>query len=313
MRTGLAEVEKTLKSSGNNSGGGLGRYLSRLILEDGESKTFRFLTDVDDLGSIPFYEFVSDKNGKPQDFVVAPMLHADDPDWVGEDWVLKFGGKTRKYKSEEMEDPRARNKVVGIAVEREEYVVEEKGRRVTRTRDKIFKVPSKDGDKEYEARNFMVIKQDKKFWDTIIGYYHEVGTICDRDFKVTRKGKHSDISILAKTPDPDWDHDGSSLEDLRNLYGYGTGKNVDGVELTQDSEDRFLYCRETLREWVENQASEERARFALVPDGMAAETRPAPGWATGDDDEPTASVASGPAAATTENLRARLEQHQRSK
>lgn len=302
MRTGMSAVEKALKG-GTGGGSTTGRYLSYFILGEGDSKVVRFLTDMPDLAVANFYEFVIDKNGKFQNFVV--------PD-SGEDWVRKFGGKSKVYGTNDLEDPKPRERIVGLAVEREEIPVEENGRRVTRTQDKLSTFDSTKDDRSYDARNFLIVKQYSKFWTTIQGYYLEYGTICDRDYKITRTGTGRDIvySVIPKAPDADWKLDGTSLAALQAQYGYGTGKDMDGNALTPESEDRFLYCSQTLQQWMDNQASEERARAALVGDeaAPAVSAGPAPGWATGAD-EPTASPA--PAAASTDvsSLRARLERH----
>jgi hypothetical protein len=312
MRTGISAVESSLKSGGS-SGGPTGRYLSYFILGDGESKVIRFLTDMDDIAVAEFYEFVLDRNGKYQNFVVAPSFHADDPSWQGEDWVRKFGGKSKVYGSNDLEDPKARERIVGIAVEREEVPTEVNGRRVLKTQDKLAQIEGRDG-QNYDARNFFIVKQAKAFWNTVIGYYHEFGTICDRDYKVTRTGTGRDVvySVIPKNPDADWNPDGSSLAALQAQYGYGTGKDMDGNPLTQDSDERFLYITQTLKDWMTNQASEERARAALVGgDEITAPPlntpAPAPAWASGGGDEPNAA----PAATDSEvsSLRARLERH----
>jgi hypothetical protein len=312
MRTGISAVESSLKGGGS-SGGPTGRYLSYFILGDGESKVIRFLTDMEDIAVAEFYEFVLDRNGKYQNFVVAPSFHADDPSWQGEDWVRKFGGKSKVYGSNDLEDPKARERIVGIAVEREEVPTEVNGRRVVKTQDKLAAIEGRDG-KMYDARNFFIVKQAKAFWNTVIGYYHEFGTICDRDYKVTRTGTGRDVvySVIPKNPDADWNPDGSSLAALQAQYGYGTGKDVDGQPLTQESDERFLYITQTLKDWMVNQASEERARAALVGgDEITAPPvntpAPAPAWATGGNDEPNAA----PAATDSEvsSLRARLERH----
>jgi hypothetical protein len=305
MRVGLSALETPPRTGG--SGGSPGRYLNYFILKEGESKIVRFLTDADDLVAVKFHEFIQDKNGKFQNFVYAPDYHGG-----GEDWVAKYGGKTTDYTTKELVDSKPRERTVGIAVEREEYPVDENGRRVLKTQDKLVTFEGKDGS-SHTARNFLVIKQYNKFWTTLSGYFHEFGTICDRDYKITRNGTGLDIvySIIPKSPDPDWNPDGSSLAALRAQYGYGTGKDIDGNALTPESEDRFLYCRETLTEWLENQASEDRARFALVGDDAPPvnSSSPAPSWASSSADEPTAAPA--PAASNTDvsSLRARLERH----
>jgi hypothetical protein len=302
MRTGMTAVEKALKGGGTG-GGTSGRYLSYFILADGDSKVIRFLTDMPDLAVADFYEFVIDKNGKFQNFVVPE---------TGEDWVRKFGGKSRVFGSNELEDPRPRERIVGLAVEREEVPVEENGRRITRTQDKLSTFDSTKDSRAYDARNFLIVKQYSKFWNMIQGYYLEYGTICDRDYKITRTGTGRDIvySVIPKAPDADWNLDGSSLAALRAQYGYGTNTDMDGNALTPDSEDRFLYCSQTLQQWMDNQASEERAKAALVgDDSPVSSPAPAPGWATGGPDEPHTAPAPATASSEVSSLRARLERH----
>lgn len=311
MATGINAIESYLKGGGKAGGGSsTGRYMSYFILGDGESKVIRFLTDIDELELAKFYEFVMDKNGKFQNFVVAPSFYANDPTWQGEDWVRKFGGKTTDYNTKEPVEPTPRERIVGIAVEREEFPTEVDGRRVVKTRDMLSQY-ERDNVK-YDQRNFLIVKQAKAFWNTLVGYYHEFGTICDRDYKVTRSGTGIGIvySIIPKSPDEGWNPDGSSLAELQSRYGYGTGKDVDGNLITPDSEDRYLYCTQTLRQWLENQASEERAKAALIMDGVTIDSSaPAPGWASGAADEPQAAPAPAPAGTDVSSLRARLERH----
>ena len=314
MRTGINAIESSLKGGGGSSGGPTGRYLSYFILGDGESKVIRFLTDMDDVAVAQFYEFVKDKNGKFQNFVHAPSFYADDPSWQGEDWVRKYGGKTTDYTTKELVDPTPRERIVGIAVEREEVPTEVNGRRVLKTQDKLTQIEGRDG-KQYDARNYFIVKQAKAFWNTVVGYYHEFGTICDRDYKITRTGTGRDVvySVIPKNPDADWNPDGSSLAALQAQYGYGTGTDMDGNPLTQESDERFLYITQTLKDWMVNQASEERAKAALIggeeivapPLNTAS---PAPSWASDAADEPTAAPASA-TASDTSSLRARLERH----
>jgi hypothetical protein len=311
MRTGINAIESLLKGSGSSgSSGPTGRYLSYFILGDGESKTIRFLTDVPELAVADFYEFIVDKNGKFQNFVVAPSFHSEDPTWKGEDWVRKFGGKSKVFGTNDLEDPRPRQRIVGIAVEREEIPTEVDGRRILRTQDLLTRIEGREG-QQYDARNFFIVKQANAFWKMVLSYYGEFGTICDRDYKVTRTGTGRDVlySVIPKTPDADWKMDGSSLKALQAQYGYGTGMDMDGNVITPESEDRFLYITQTLKDWMTNQASEERARAALVADGdtFTADTTPPPSWATSAADEPNAA----PAASGTDvsSLRARLERH----
>lgn len=315
MATGIGAIESYLKSSGGGGGSTSGRYLSYFILGDGDTKVIRFLTDDPELHVAKFYEFVLDKNGKFQNFVVAPDYFAEnDPSWRGEDWVKKYGGKTTDYTTKELIEPTPRERVVGLAVEREEVSSEVDGRRIISTRDLLTRYEGRDG-KQYDARNFLIVKQTKQFWNTLVGYFHEFGTLCDRDYKITRAGTGRDISysIIPKNPDPDWNNDGSSLAALQARYGYGTGKNIDGGVITPDSEDRYLYCTQTLKQWMDNQASEERAKAALT-DGVTMESSTSasssgPGWARDGADEPQASPAPAVAGTDVSSLRERLERH----
>lgn len=304
MRFGLDSALEAAKSS-SGGGGAPGRYLSYLILGDGETKVVRFLTDQGDIAGIRFHEFIKDKNGKFQNFVYAPDL--EDGNTV--DWVEKYGGKTTDYTTKEPVESRPRMRIVGIVVEREEVPVDEGGRRVVKTQDKLTEFPDKDG-VNHTARNFLVIKQSDRFWNQMAGYHHEYGTICDRDYKITRNGVGTALTfaIVPKSPDPDWNNDGSSLAKLRAQYGYGTGQDMDGNTLTRESADRFLYCRQTLPEWLAEQGSEERAREALAGGAEPAlnSPTPAPGWASGAPDEP---LADSTPTAEMSSLRARLERH----
>lgn len=303
MRVGLnAALEATPKSGGG--GGGMGRYLSYFILGEGETKIVRFLTDEPDIRRVKFHEFIQDRNGKFQNFVYAPDLNPS-----SEDWVAKYGGRTTDFTTKQPVESTPRDRIVGIAVEREEMPVQDNGRQVLKTQDKLLSFEGKDG-KSYAARNFMVVKQYSKFWTVMANYHQEFGSICDRDYKITRTGTGRDIvySIIPKTADADWNNDGSSLAALRAQYGYGTGQDMDGQALTLESEDRFLYCRETLQEWLQNQATEERAREALVGgETITASPAPASGWASSAADEPTAAPAAG--GTDVSSLRARLERH----
>lgn len=303
----IEAMESWVKSGGGSSRPGSGpiRYLSYFILGEDESKVVRFLTDMDEVIQTQCYEFVLDKNGKFQNFICAPAYHKNDPSWQGEDWVRKYGGKSRVYNSNELEDPVPRSRALAIAVEREEVASQSGGRRAVSTQDLLTTIEDKNG-VSHDARNFLVIKQGTKFWTPLLTYYREFGTLCDRDYKITRSGTGRDIvySMVPKSPDPDWDIDGDSLKNLQARYGYGTGTDMDGNPITSDSPDRFLYITQTLKEWADNQASEERAKAALVSSDGIEESRPAPSWAGVADDEPQ--VSSGP---DMSSLRARLERH----
>lgn len=316
MKSGVDAFQKFVSRKPAPRGGTPppGGYLNYFILADGEQKIVRFLTDPDDmLVDITFYEFVLTSTGKYANFVVAPDFYADDPTWRGEDWVLKYGGKVKPYGSNTFEDPQRRQRTIALVVEREEVVETDPSgkRRVTRT-DKLSQFEGRDG-RTYNSRNFMVVKPTSNtFWPTLVNYHEAFGTLCDRDYLIKRIGTGRDInySIIPKDPDPGWENDGSSLAELQARYGYKTGLDVDGNEITSESPDRYLYWTQSLREWAESQASEERARSLLCPD----DDRPSPppsngaGWSQAAADEPVA-VAAPSADDELASLRARLERH----
>lgn len=305
FRTGFGEVEKAAEEAKGGYSGRLGFF----GLKDGESVILRFLSD--DPLTTKFYEYVQGSDGKSTSFIVAPDLYAEDPDWDGEDWVLKYGGKTKEYGSTELTDPKPVTRTVNVAVIREEVLDDTAtGRRKTKTQDKLSSFENKDGVK-FDCREFIVVRQSyKNFWASLVECFHEYGTICDRDYKITRRGgdKGTVYNIIPRDEDPDFD-----LADLHARYGYGTGKTVDGEEITPDNPDRFLYCPQTLVEWAEEMASEERAKHFLGNVKADASSRRSGGsggdsWRGSDDDEANAAPAP---ASDASALRARLQRHNR--
>jgi hypothetical protein len=223
--------------------------------------------------------------------------------------VRKYGGVTKEWGSQELTPPKPKERTVAIAVEREEIPVENPngGRPKFRYQDKLVTVTDKDG-KEYTGRNFIIIRQPAKtFWKQPVGYYGEFGTLCDRDYKITRQGKQlaTDYLVTPKAEDPEWTAD--SLKELQARYGYGTGKDMEGNVLADDSPDRFLYCAQTLAEWAADQASEERAKALLGSPRADAQARREPSNISGESNG--ARAAPAPAAGDVSALRARLEAH----
>lgn len=312
-RKGLAAVEKAVESS---KATGTYSRLNFLGLGEGESIIVRFLTDIDDVVTVKMYELIYGPNGKPSGFVYAPDWFEEEPD-KAVDWVKKFGGKQReKGTTGDPVDPKLTERTIAIAVEREEVPVDgEDGKRRKKTQDKFVKVPTKN-DGELEGRNFILVKQaHKNFWVHLVQYFHEFGTLCDRDYKITRTGKGFDTSysIIPKTPDEDWDESGSSLVALKERYGYGTGKDIDGNDLAADSEERFFYCPQTLDDWCDYWASEEAAKKFLTGDPKEEavarrENNSGGGYTSDDPDE--AQVAPSSSGSSASKLRERLQRHQ---
>lgn len=304
--------EAAQKAGTAPKGGGGHSGLGYASWKDGDTLILRFLTD--DPLTVDFYEFVNvtnpeaipeGKTAATQSFIVAPDLHSGDPNWKGEDWVLKYGGKCKEYGSSELSTPIPRTRTVSIAVLREEVTRKVDGKTVVEYQDVLREIDIK-GEK-FPAREFVIVKQSySNFWEQIVGYYHEYGTICDRDYKITRHGSTTDTSYIAipKREDPDFD-----LKALQAKYGYGTGADADGNPLTADSPDRFLYCPQTLQEWAEFYSNEERVKRFLGGTPVAAsgmdEFHPA------TTSNPVADEAQAAPPSTTDfgSLRARLEAH----
>lgn len=332
MATGFAAMEQAVKNINSPRGGGVGRRFDYFELEDGESVVIRFITDEDEIVTCNFYEFVKvynpDGTTGLNSFISAPSYYAEDPTWTGEDWVAQLGGESKDFKTQALGPAKAKERTVAIAVVREEVPVETTGKPKFKYRDKLvdvtIKVKDKDGketgeEKTYKGRQFLVIRKDAKtFWGNVVGYYGEFNTLIDRDYKIKRNGVQlaTNFTVTPVGPDEDWDDITELRQRVHARYGYGTGKDAEGNELSKDSEDRFLYCAQTLKEWCADQASEERAKKLLVRANhkAAAEARretPAAAdkgsaWSSGEDE---AQAAPPPAEGDVSALRARLESH----
>lgn len=332
MATGFAAMEQAVKNINTPRGGGVGRRFDYFDLEDGKSVVVRFITDEDEIVTCNFYEFVRvynrDGTTGSNSFISAPSYYEDDPTWTGEDWVVKYGGEAKDFKTQEWGPAKPKERTVAIAVVREEVPVESSGKPKFKYRDKIVpvtvKVRDKDGketgeEKTYQGRQFLVVRKDAKtFWGNVVPYYGEFNTLVDRDYKIKRNGVQlaTNFSCTPVGPDEDWDDVSELRKRLHARYGYGTGKDADGNELSKDSEDRFLYCAQTLKEWAADQASEDRAKTLLTKGNFKATAQerhetPAAAekgsaWSSGEDE---AQAAPPPAEGDVSALRARLESH----
>lgn len=322
MATGFQAMQQAVKNISSSRGGG-GRRFSYFNLDDGQSIIVRFLTDVDEIVTCDFYEYVktNQSDTSTNSFIVAPDYYAEDPSWSGTDWVLKYGGKTKPWGSDELEDPKPKERTVAIAVEREAIAVDNNGsgRPKFKYQDKIIEVEDKDG-KKHKGRNFIVIRKDAKtFWGGVVGYYGEFGTLVDRDYKITRNGAKlaTTFATIPVGPAEDWEDIEVFRRELHTRYGYNTdGKDPDGKDVGNDDPERFMYPVSTLAQWCEEQASEDMAKRLLGAPREDAQARhaapplnspgPAPAWAGGDDE---AQAAPAPAAGDVSALRARLEAH----
>jgi len=339
MATGFQAMQQAVKNISSSKGGG-GRRFNYFQLEDGESIVVRFLTDVDEIVTCDFYEYVKtrDKEGKEGQnrFIVAPDYYSDNPEQDPEDWVLKYGGKVKEYGATELTDPRPKERSVAIAVEREAVPIASKGGPPKyKYQDKIVEVPVKKRDADGKptdeeetllGRNFIIIAKDAKtFWGNIVGYASEFTTLVDRDYKIKREGKqlatnYPAIPLIGS--EEEWEDIEEFRTKLKARYGYGTGTDVEGNTIEKDSENRLLYCPMTLAEWCEDQASEDRAKILLTgqPARQQAQERRNGSSNNGADefhkdtthnldDADEAQAAPGPVRGDVSDLRARLESH----
>jgi len=300
MPTGLARLEEAINQSAK--GGGYSGRLGYLKLAADETIVIRFLTDVDDIITCDFYEWVavegSDK--KPAVFPRRPDL-LEDPS--AEDFVVKYGFKQTVYKSTDLGPLAPKRKTVGLAVVREEELIKGEGRPKVTYKDKWSEVETKDG-KKFEAREFITVNMSyKNFWAPLVGYYHEYGTLCDRDYKIKRVGgdQNTTYLIMPQREDEGWNEDGSSYAELHESYGYGKPSDP-------ESDERFAYCPQTLQEWAEDQCSEQRVKYFATPSGEE-ESTSTPSKSLKSDDDEAGTVSPPPASSGGGSLQERLARH----
>jgi hypothetical protein len=138
---------------------------------------------------------------------------------------------------------------VGIAVLREEIPA------VGGSELRDYFYDSEVGDNTFRSRWFGIIKQSHgNFWHQLIHLGMRYGTLCDRDYEITREGEKLDTkySIIPLDPAPAL----KDIDALQKFYGYG--KPWDN-----EDKDRFLYCPQTLPQWAENYAGEDRVKYFL--------------------------------------------------
>jgi hypothetical protein len=211
--------------------------------KDGEKRFVRFLTDYDEMIAGKFAEFVVTNDGRStMDFLIDPE---------GTNWVEEFGGQSKSF-SGEIGEPRYRNLLVAVAVLRKEVSIG--GGRTEFVDDE--RTEEVDG-KELKALTFVIVKQSRRnFWEHLEGMAARNQTIVDRDFEIVRAGSDKTTYYKFAPLDPiEGLRDKASVHDK---YGYGR-------QFDPQSPDRYMYCPETLGEWIARYSGEERARHFLLP------------------------------------------------
>lgn len=235
-----------------------GSSLTYFNWKGGDKKVLRFLTD--STITADFYPYIIDKGGKTQSFMVDP----EDPHRLsrymspvpGIGWRKNFGGGIP-------EQPKTQEMTVGVAVLRKEVLDPATGKMVI---EDVIEDRVVDGI-AHPSRVFGIVQQSTKlFWHTLgVSCYKRYGTICDRDYEVTRIGEkfetRYDIIPLPEVSEL------MSLEAVQEFYFYGK-------EWDDKDPNRFLKCPQTVEDWATNFCSEDRYKRWLVPDNQVA---PQPG------------------------------------
>lgn len=280
MKTGFGAVKDSLDRQKAKSSSGGGGWLNYLTWRDGDRHIVRFLTD--DVITCGFYEFVDCNDGKKHDFIAGNTLDPNMPDYVAQHHPM-----TRERGANGPLVPATpRERTVGMVVLREEQP----------DKSIVDVVVEKEvGGTSYVALEYRIIRQGlKNFWSTLVGYHSRYGTICDRDYEITRRGDRLDTTYNIIPLDP--------VEELRSPEAvaerYGYGKTVE-----EGSEDRFLVAPMTLKDWCLQQASEDRAARWLGggPSGDEAQS----GW-DAPSSAPAADVVSPGGTQFANSLRDRL-------
>ena len=266
--TGFAAVNQALEESKRRSeaasSGGSFQKFTYISWKPGDKKILRFLTD--DIITEDFAEFILTNTGQTMNFLVDPS----DPGRLDRYRSPSPGiGWKRDFKSGQLEEPVLRKLSVGIAVLREE-VPGPDGKLVLQDVIVDREIKDKDGNVigTYPSRVFGIVQQSvKNFWHTLaVSCFKRYGTICDRDYEITREGTGFDTaySIIPLPEDPDL----TDPKVVHQFYGYN-------APYSPDDPDRFLKCTQgqTLEDWAEYFSGEDRYKFWLTPkDGQPAHT-----------------------------------------
>lgn len=276
MRTGLQALSDSMKQPQGQSFTKINYF--RWEAED--KKIVRFLTD--DIITAKFYEYIVDARGKFQNFIYSPEVFGEGT----EDFVKKYGGKVYENgKSGPLVEPKLIERCAGIAVLRKEIPKAGGGTEIVDYTEDITV-----GDQKLKARWFGIVRQSKRnFWQQLVDLGMRYGTLCDRDYEIKRTGERLDTtySIIPLDPDPEL----RDIDTLHKFYGYGKPWNA-------EDPNRFLNCPQTLNQWAEYYASEDRVKYFLVDSGKTESAEPqadsAPpsqnGFASSSSDEAQVSV-----------------------
>lgn len=253
FKTGLSAISESVKNAEKRSSGPTSYpgKIGYFNWQPGDKKILRFLTD--ETLTADFYQWILDRTGSTKTFLIDP----DDPGRLkrymspipGIGWRKNFSGGLP-------EQPKPVEMTVGIAVQREE-VPNPNGKGLI-IQD-VLEEQVVDGT-TYTSRVFGIVHQNtQNFWRSLgTTCADRFGTICDRDYEITRQGAGIDTSysIIPLTPVPELD----TVEKVQDRYFYG--KPWD-----RDDPERLLKCPITIPQWIERFSDEERYQFWLSSEG----------------------------------------------
>lgn len=242
---------------------GSGKALTYISWKPGDRKIVRFLTD--DLITADFYSFIIDRTGATKNFMVDPA----DPHRLERYRSTSPGiGWRKNPQTQVIEEPTLQKMSVNVAVLRKEE--QDPATKKLVVEDDLY-------DREVNgahltSRTFGIIQQNpNNFWHTLANScFARYGTICDRDYEITRTGSGfaTKYDIIPLPPVPEID----TVEKVQAFYFYG-------YEWDENDPQRFLKCPQTVRQWAEYFASEDRYKWWLDPasggDSGSQQARPA--------------------------------------
>lgn len=250
--TGVQALQEAIEESQRRAdaarSGSSGQMLNYWNWKPGDRKVVRFLAD--DLITEDFLDFILDNTGQTKNFMVDPA----DPDRLRRYMSPTPGiGWRRHPKTGELEDPKPRKMSVCVAVLRQEVpgpdnkmVIED------------YLYDRTVNGQTYPSRWFGIVQQSlSNFWHTLaVSCYKRYGTICDRDYEITRTGDGFnttyDIIPLPEVPEL------TDPEAVKQFYFYGQ-------EWSPEDPERFLKCPMTTAQWASYFSGEERYRHWLSP------------------------------------------------
>jgi hypothetical protein len=254
FKTGLQALQESINAADQRAklareGGSSSQGYNYFSWKAGEKKILRFLTD--DVLTENFYDFILDKTGSVKTFLVDPA----DPERLKKYMSPTPGiGWRKNWGTSQLEEPSTRELGVGIAVLRDEVRgADGKLHLQDALTDKVI------DNVTFPARFFGVVQQSpSNFWHTLAtSCLSRYGTICDRDYEITREGEgfNTKYSIIPLEQDPDL----ATIEAVQAFYFYGQPYSAEDPQ-------RFLKCPVTIQQWADYFSGEERFQHWLVPD-----------------------------------------------